>query len=384
MLESYFEEILDPKDHWFLVRQKYWNRLIESGFLDGEKQAFQYVALDKIAWPQLATFQEKTPFSFTGFRIVFVDGFLSLEHSLLPSEVLFLSLDEAKKSFGIFLQNRRARLLKEEKDPLALINGALQRKGAFLYIPPQVKVKEPIHIYHVNTENSFLSSRLIVSMGKNSSLTLIERNRLKGSVGNCYLETSLDENAELDVHSCVEKQKILFQSFRSFLKRSSRLQYRYYSEGSEMVRNSIHIQLQEEGSEAVLKGLTVLDDDRKSHVHAIVEHIAPNARSRQHFKAVAKKSSLSSFEGKIYVHKEAQKTESYQLSNNLILSDDSKIYAKPNLEIFADDVKASHGATIAQLNDEELFYLRSRGFSKEKAHEYLIEGFIQELKECLP
>ncbi len=386
MLETYFEEILDPKDLWFHIRKKHWDRFVQSGFLEGKRSAFQYVPMETFSWPKPAERTEDLSLSLDGFRIVFIDGFLSIKHSKLPSEVIFLSLDMAMKSFGIFLQNRINRLLKEEKDPMALLNGALQRAGAFLYIPPEVRLSDPIHVYHFSTAPLLASSRLIVSLGKNASLTLIEKNNAASSVGNLYTEIALDENAQVDFHSCVEAdaKAVVFQTFRSFLKKRAQLKYRFYSQGAEIVRNSIHVQLLEEESEASLRGLAVLDQQRRNHVHALVEHMAPHTRSRQHFKAALRGSSLSSFEGKIHVHPIAQKTEGYQLCNHLLLSDTAAAFAKPNLEIFADDVKASHGATISQLNEEELFYLRSRGLSKEEAKVYLIEGFMDELRDCLP
>lgn len=386
MLETYFQEMLNPKDPWLHIRKKYWDRFLESGFLEGNKQAFQYVPLERIRWPELAKQTDAKIPPFDGFRIVFVDGFVSLEKSVLPQGVVFLPLDTAMKSFGIFLQNRMNRLLKEEKDPIAFLNGALQGLGAFLYVPPGMHIKEPIHICHFGEARALSTARFIASIGNNASLKLVDHSRFHESVCNFYTDVALDVGSECEYQSYWQSnvKAVAFQSFRASLKRRARLEYRYYSEGSEIVRNSIHVQLMDEESEAILKGLTLLDGQNRSHVHALVEHMAPHTRSRQHFKALVKGSSLSSFEGKIYVHPIAQKTEAYQLSNNLILSDAAAVYAKPNLEIFADDVKASHGATISQLNEEELFYLRSRGLSKEDAHMYLMEGFVNELRECMP
>jgi Fe-S cluster assembly protein SufD len=137
--------------------------------------------------------------------------------------------------------------------------------------------------------------------------------------------------------------------------------------------------LLEEGSEVHFKGLDNLSGNLEAHTHILIEHKAPHCISRQHFKKALREQSLSSFEGKIYVHPEAQKTEAYQLNQNLILSDGAKANAKPNLEIFADDVKASHGATFSQMNEEEIFYFRARGLSLKEAKSLLFEGFCREL-----
>ena len=167
-----------------------------------------------------------------------------------------------------------------------------------------------------------------------------------------------------------------FQAIRATLKRDSKSKAVLLGK---RLRTSIHVELVEENSEAELYGLAQLEGDGEAHIHARIEHMAPHTRSRQHFKSVVKDESRYSFEGKIYVHSEAQKTEAYQLNNNLILTDGASANAKPNLEIFADDVKASHGSTTGQLSKEALFYLRSRGLSVEEAQRWLIGGFCKEI-----
>lgn len=149
--------------------------------------------------------------------------------------------------------------------------------------------------------------------------------------------------------------------------------------GGKAVRQSYCIQLKGENSEVNLSGLWMLDGNRTAHTHAIVDHEAPRTRSMQRFKGVLNDHSQSSFEGKILVRAEAQKTEAYQLNNNLILSQGSIANSKPNLEVFADDVKASHGATVSQLEEEQLFYLSTRGIDPILARRLLIGGFCREM-----
>lgn len=128
----------------------------------------------------------------------------------------------------------------------------------------------------------------------------------------------------------------------------------------------------------------MLSDKRESHTHIFMEHQAPNCRSYQLFKSVLNDFSRSSFEGKIMVRQAAQKTEAFQLNNNLILNDHAHADSKPNLEIFADDVKASHGATIGQLDGDQLFYMKTRGFSDATAKNLLIYGFCEQVIEMIP
>ena len=380
MLEGQFLEFLDPQDPLLNWRKKYWDRFQEIGW---PKEPFQYIPLKTLAIPRPA--EKSGGFcSNNSFQIVFFDGYFSAERSRVPEGIICQPLDEAMLSYGVFLQNRMTRTLKEERDPLALLNGAFQGRGCFLYVPPKTRLDEEIFIRHFFSSETMASPRLMVYLGRESRLHLIQHHS-EGHFCNSQIDALLDEGAEcLFRDACEPRTSHFFQAIRAGLKRNSRFAAHLYSEGAALARSSIKVQLLEENSETLLEGLARLEGETQNHVHALVEHLAPHTRSRQHFKAVLKGKSRSSFEGKIYVHPTAQKTEAYQINNNLLLSDQAIAYAKPNLEIFADDVKASHGATISQLDEETLFYLRSRGLPFQEAQKCLIEGFCRELVACLP
>jgi Fe-S cluster assembly protein SufD len=172
-------------------------------------------------------------------------------------------------------------------------------------------------------------------------------------------------------------------TFRSVLKRDARLELFHATSGAKNVRFSASAELLEENSSFLFRSLGMLHGNRQAHVHALADHAAPHCTSRQHVKMVLNGPSKSSFEGKIYVRPPAQKTEAYQLNNNLLLSESALASAKPNLEIFADDVKASHGATFSQLSPEELFYLRSRGLPLAEAKSLLLQAFCREIIDRL-
>lgn len=295
--------------------------------------------------------------------------------SLLKSCVI-LSLEEAWKQFGPLLHSRAAADLNEEKDPFALLNGAHHGTGLFFYVPPGVVIKEPVQILSFLSSEGLIAPRIHLFLGAGSSLTLVERSV---GTGFCvdHIDIQLDENASLFLTDLMSGVR----SLRVSLSRSSRFKSLSYSKN---VRQTMKAVLNEENGDCELRGLFDLAGTNEAHVSVLVEHRAPHCRSRQHFKFVNQDKSRSSFEGKIYVHPLAQKTESYQLNQNLLLSDEASVVAKPNLEIFADDVKASHGATISQLNAEDLFYFRTRGFSEAQAKELLRQGFCQELLNDLP
>jgi Fe-S cluster assembly protein SufD len=155
-------------------------------------------------------------------------------------------------------------------------------------------------------------------------------------------------------------------------------------DGSKATRHDIAVQCNGEGASATLKGLWMLKNSERAHIHSLVEHNAPHTQSSQLFKGILRDASQSSFNGKIYVHPIAQKTQSYQLSKHLLLGDAAVAHTEPNLEIGADDVKASHGATIARPDEAQLFYLKSRGVDEEAAKQLLVHGFYQEILSEVP
>ena len=180
------------------------------------------------------------------------------------------------------------------------------------------------------------------------------------------------------------KSQIVLSDFRATLKSNATLKHLALTTSGSLNRNRLKLALLGDNASTLLQGLWSLSENHQCHTNVHVEHVFPNCRSLQKFKGVLKKQAQSSFEGKIYVHPEAQKTEAYQLNQNLLLSDAAVANAKPNLEIFADDVKASHGATMSEVDEEQLFYLQSRGLTKERARTLLVSGFIQEILDQIP
>lgn len=327
-----------------LFRRRAWDRFLELGLPKGTSEPFQYVRWEGGPKRQL---DELT-----------VEGALSLPFAM--------------RSYGLYLQNRIARGLIEEQDPFAALNCALFQEGKFLYVPPGT-------VATATAEVGGGAPRLHLHVGRGAELQL-KWNVQTAAWRTSMLDIVLEEGASLTlVERAEEQQGPSFQALRVLQKRNSRLNVKQVGRGGPLSRTSVRIQLVEEGAEAHFSALTRLEGSAQSHIHALVEHQAPHCRSRQHVKGSLRGSSRSSFEGKILVRSVAQKTEAYQLCNHLLLSPEATAYAKPNLEIFADDVKASHGATVAQLSEEELFYLQSRGIPLAEARELLIEAFCREL-----
>ncbi|MES2200490.1 MAG: Fe-S cluster assembly protein SufD [Chlamydiota bacterium] len=322
---------------------------------------------------------------------VFKDGvFCSEKSSLkgLEKKIVVLSLKEALKgSYAPFLQHRWQMLLEQETDPFALLNGALCQDGLFIYIPPKVKVKVPLQFLFMQTSNSLLHSapRVHVFVGADAEVQLITSTE-GGAIYNGFIDIAVEERAAVfhTSYTGKEKEPFGFSSFRASLKKEGFLQSLSCALGVNCRREDYRISLLGERAHVDLSGLSSVSDHNQAHMHVQIDHIAPLCQSRQLFKQVLLGQSRASFTGKIHVTRLAQKTEAYQLSRSLLLSDSAITYVKPNLEIFADDVKASHGATISQIDEEQKFYLQSRGVSAVEATALLTQGFCQEILDKIP
>lgn len=323
-------------------------------------------------------------------HLVFINGVFSPQLSQFPERIVVTTLSAAAGTYGALISNSWNLSIKEELDPFALVNLALQQEGAFVYIPPKFTSAAPIQILHYITgEHLGLMPRLQVFAGAHSKTifqTTYAFENCKDIWINQVAELAVEENASVKFvqHGSTFPEDLwLFDAVRATLKRDSHLQTTHFTRGSKSVRYDYRVNLTGENGEADLNGLWILDDKKEAHSHVLMNHQAPNCRSNQLFKGVLNGSSQSSFEGKIYVHREAQKTEAFQRNNNLILSDGAIANSKPNLEIFADDVKASHGATVGQLDQEQVFYMKTRGLTEADANALLIHGFCAEVLELM-
>lgn len=382
------------------ISKKAWERFCFLGLPNRGHEAFGYVPMRELLQSSFAISElsrlEKSDFSSAVLpecadsHLVFVDGRFSPELSnlsALPSQLLVLSTEEAQRTHGQFLQNAYLRSVREESDPFALLNLSLYTQGAWIYIPPRVECTSPIQCLFISTSSSpqIDTPRVHVALGKNSSARMyfssFAKDPLVSHLTAPYTEITLDEGASFEWFSTPDASPSAwhFESIRAYVKRDAVFKAQSTTLGARSVRQSYRVYLMGENAETQLRGLWMLSESRTAHAHVRVDHEAPMTRSLQRFKGVLKDRAQSSFEGKIFVRDCAQKTEAYQLNNNLILSPGAMANAKPNLEIFADDVKASHGATVAQIDPEQLFYLTARGLSLQTARHLLVGGFCREM-----
>lgn len=387
------------------IRAKAWDHFLTLGLPTRKDEVFRYVRLNyffsdkyKAAHATDVAVEDIEKHILPECKdsvLVFVNGHfdpLLSRIAALPKKAIVMPLVDAMRTFGGFLNNHLGKAIREETDPFAAINTALHRNGAFLYLPPKTIAEKPVQLLNViDPQGSpmFIMPRLQVFAGAQSELQLVST---KGSLSddkylfNMVVDVALEEDVHIKYTqaACGIPSHIWhFDALRATLKRNSTLKSLCVTDGAATVRHDYRTVLIGENADVHLNGIWILHSQNEAHTHVLVDHQAPNCRSMQLFKGVLNDSSRSSFEGKILVRQIAQKTEAFQLNNNLLLSDQAHADSKPNLEIFADDVKASHGATVGQLDQEHIFYMKTRGFSEAQAKNILVDGFCREVIDLI-
>lgn len=386
------------------IREKAWDHFLELGLPEKKQAGFEYVPLQQLYAESfvLSDFPhiDKESFSSLIFpecqrqHLIFVNGQYAphlSDISGLPKEVIVMSLKDALQSHGSFLQGRLARSLKEESDPFASLNLALIQKGLFVYVPPKTEIQQPIQYLHIvaNDHPMIFSPRIhlfLGSMSKMQWISTISNFKDFDYFSNGVMDFTVEEGAHLEHLQMLtpDKHGFVFEAIRISLKKHSNFKHIGFTTGAKSVRQSFRVQFLGENASCDLKGLAFLNENKQSHINIMMDHEAPHCQSMQLFKNILHDISRASFEGKIYIHSKAQKTQAYQLNKNLLLNPGAIANSKPNLEIFADDVKASHGATVTQFQSGELFYLKSRGIPEKIAKKLLLTGFSLDILQDIP
>lgn len=304
-------------------------------------------------------------------------------------KIVILPISDAMRSYSSIIIGKCLSTIAKEKNPFVLLNQSLS-SGIFIYIPPNTIIDSPITLANYVEDSLISCPFILIFVGAGSKITLSMNDEFSECnddfLVSSHLQVHVAEGASVS-YSYANMPKNArawtMHSIRAFLKRDSSFSSISLSTGEQTHHQDIAVSLEGENATTDIRGLWALQSNHQAHINVLVSHLSPHTRSYQHFKGVNCGNSQSSFEGKIYVHPEAQKTEAYQLSHQLLLSDSAIANAKPNLEIFADDVKASHGATISKLSREELFYLQTRGLSHSEAMSCLLQGYFREILQLV-
>jgi len=274
----------------------------------------------------------------------------------------------------------------------AALNTALFRDGLFLEIKSKTIVDKPLHIIHISTGegNLFIQPRHLFVIGAHTEVSIIEsyKNLNEANVFiNNVSEIVIGENAQVQHYNIqTGKKNARYIHHTEVQQRASSLYNNYKASfpGTSLLRNNLNVALDGSNIESHLYGLYLSGGHQLVDNHTIVDHKKPHCQSNELYKGVMQDEAVGIFNGKIFVRKDAQKTNAFQKNNNLMLSKKAIVDSKPQLEIFADDVKCSHGSTIGQFNDEALFYLKSRGIGDDKARALLVHAFAFDVTEKFP
>lgn len=328
-------------------------------------------------------------------HLTFINGVFSKEWSKtdrLPDGVIVTNLHDVLKEGNKTALEHIGKYAKWDDDPFVPFNTSVFRDGAFIYVPKSVKIEEPIQLLFINTDEQdqyVMTPRCLVVGDQSSEMTVVEDHIGLGNnvYFNCPVsEISLAENAHMTHVKLQRDSREAFHISRLAADISRDSDYKSYAIqlGSKLSRSDVKAVLTDENTHATLDGLVMVNGEQLSDTHSIMDHTMPNCTSHQLHKCIIDGDGTSVFNGKIFVRQDAQKTDAFQENRNLQLSETGTAYAKPQLEIFADDVSCSHGATIGQLNEEEVFYLKSRGLTDEQTKEILTYGFALDVIESIP
>jgi Fe-S cluster assembly protein SufD len=398
---SRFESGLQPS--WLLpLRKAGISRFAELGFPTLRDEDWRFTNVAPLAKLPLQPAGEPAPdgakaalagylfANLPGHRLVFVNGQYSPALSSvrgLPDGVRASNLAAAMVADSEFLKRQFSLYAPATNSAFTALNQAFFTDGGFVQVPAGVAVPEPIQFIFIATakqDGETIQPRNLVVAGAGSRATIIESYLAADDVAyftNAITEIVAGDNAALEHVKFQDEAGAAFHvaTIAAHLGRASNASVHSFALGARLSRTNIRTKLAGEGLECILNGLYLTRGQQLADHHMIVEHAQPHCASHEYFNGILDDKSKGVFHGRILVQEIAQKTDAKQTNKNLLLSDDATADTKPQLEIYADDVKCTHGATIGQLNEESIFYLRSRGIGPENARRMLIHAFAGEI-----
>ncbi len=388
------------------LRREGYDQFAEAGFPTTHDEDWRFTNVSAIAQTRFELAREEAAvtakdlkrFGVAGFAccLVFVNGKYSPELSRVPTmpkgvEIGSLAAQMAAGSARV--QEQLGKYLNFRRDSFAALNTAFIEDGAFIRVPRSTVVEQPIYLLYVSAPAAapvMDHPRNMVVVEENSQATIVEdyvsldEGQAEGSpaFSNAVTELVAGESAVVSHTMIVRESEQTFNvsTLRIQQGRSSNVSTHSVLLGGALVRNNVHPVLAGEGAECLINGLFMANGRQHMDNYMLVEHASPHCNSRQFYNGILNGQAHGVFHGRIIVHKDAQKTDAKQTNRNLLLCDDAQIDTKPQLEIYADDVKCTHGATIGQVDENALFYLRSRGLDDVSARHLLLQAFAN---ECL-
>ncbi|GAB7255785.1 Fe-S cluster assembly protein SufD [uncultured Polaribacter sp.] len=406
LLSSYvaFENKVDTESDIHDIRSKALQTFEELGFPTKKLEAWKYTSLNAVLKQDYSLFPNKDNtiqlsdvkkyfiHDIDAYKLVFIDGkyssFLS-ETTHDTFDVCLMSAALKKPKYKAVIDNYFNKIAKE--DNLTSLNTAFANEGAYIYIPKNVEVEKPIQIINFTTgteDATMLQPRNLIVAEQNAHVQIIERHQSLTSnpvLTNAVTEVYAAKDATVDIYKIQNDDLNASLVDNSYIEQKSNsvVSVHTFSFGGNITRNNLNFFQRGEHIDSILKGITIIEGKQHVDHHTLVHHIEPNCESHQDYKGIYDERSTGVFNGKVIVNKEAQKTNAYQQNNNVLISDKATINAKPQLEIFADDVKCSHGCTIGQLDEDALFYMQQRGIPKKEGKALLMFAFANTVLESV-
>lgn len=377
------------------VRQKAFHRFEYMGFPTKRNEEWKYTNLRPILkhdyrmfhpGENAVEFKDVKRFFLSDldtYKLVFIDGFFSSWLSNTTHERFDIcTFSSMLKKYGDVADTYFNRAVPED-DSMAAINTAFAREGSFIRIRKNQTVDKPVELIYITSKQdkeALIQPRNLIVVEENAEVEIVERHQSlseKPVLTNTVTEIFAEKNSRLKLY------KIQNDSLHaSLVDHTSVEQYQgshvaigTFTFGGKLVRNNLNYFLKEEHTESILDGISIGSDKQHFDHHTLVDHKVPNCCSNELYKGIYDDQSHGVFNGKVMVHPHAQKTNAFQENNNILLTDKSSVDTKPQLEIYADDVKCSHGCTIGQLDENALFYFRSRGIPMKESRALLLQAF---------
>ena len=395
-----FENEKDVDSYVHDIRTQAIKKFEEEGFPTKRLENWKYTSLKKTLQHDYKLFPAKSEAlefkdiesflinDIESYKIIFVDGkycshLSETTHDGMDICILSSALTQSK--YDLVIENYFDKIAK--KDGITSLNTAFSSEGSFIHIPKNIQVDKPIQIIYFSTgknESVLYQPRNLVVVDENSQVEIIEKYHSLND--NSVLVNTVTE-IYADKKSNIKHYKIQNDNNTSSLidntfvsqEHSSSYSLHTFSFGGELIRNNLNIFQNDERIESSINGITIIDDNQHVDHNTLIHHRKPNCNSYQDYKGIFGGKSVGVFNGRVLVEKEAQKTNAFQANNNVLISDKAAINTKPQLEIFADDVKCSHGCTVGQLDKNALFYLRSRGIAEKEATALMMYGFANKV-----
>ena len=391
-----FENTLDVDSPVHDIRTEAIKTFETEGFPTKREEAWKYTSLNSVLKHDYSVFpKHENALEFKdvkkyfiheidSYKIIFIDGKYSSHLSQTTHDGIDVCLMSAalnKPKYQLIIENYFNKIA--PKDGLSSLNTAFSAEGAYIHIPKNKLVAKPIQIIHFSTGNeaAILSQpRNLIVVDENSHVQIIERHQSLTDnpvLTNTVTEIFANKRAIVDYYKIQNDNENASLIDNTFVnqKQESHAKVHTFSFGGKLIRNNLNFYQNGERIDSTMKGITIIGNKQHVDHNTLVHHIEPNCESHQDYKGIFDDSSTGVFNGKVVVEKEAQKTNAFQANNNILISDKASINTKPQLEIFADDVKCSHGCTIGQLDESAMFYLRSRGIPEKEARALLMFAF---------